>query len=87
MKLYARIQNGMVAELVRTGSDVSKMFHPELSWIEVTSVAGLAEGWTHDGNTFMPPSPVPPPPPPTLAQLEAQLSDLGAQIAALSKSQ
>jgi hypothetical protein len=86
MKIYARIQNGMVAELVSTGSDVSKMFHPELSWVDVTSVTGLAEGWTYDGTTFMPPSPVPPPPTPTLAQLEAQLSNLGAQIAALSKS-
>jgi hypothetical protein len=85
MKTYARIQGGIVAELLRTDGDITAMFHPALVWVDVSSRPEIAEGWSFDGQHFVSPS-VPPPvaPVPTIAELQAQIAALGAQLAALS---
>ena len=85
MKTYARIQDGLIAELLKTDSDITNMFNPALFWVDVSSHADIAEGWHFDGTNFTPP-PAPPPaaPLPTIAELQAQLAMIGAQLATLS---
>ncbi len=85
MNIYARIQNGAVAELIQTPTDPSSLFNPSLVW-EPVSTAGVAIGWTYSNGLF-----APPPPAvavsfaaPTLTQLQAELIALQAQIAAMT---
>lgn len=67
------------------GLAFSPLFHPDLVWLDVSNVSGIAEGWRHDGKDFTPPPPPPPPPKPevTKADLLAQLAALQAQVEAL----
>ena len=55
MKKYARIQGGLVAELLLTEGDIAAMFNPAIAWIDVTSGPAIAEGWRFDGTNFAPP--------------------------------
>jgi hypothetical protein len=83
VRIYARIADGAVAELFETAGDMSQMFNPELVWIDVTAGPAVTVGWLHDGQAFS----APPPPPPaalTIAELQAQLQSLAAQIAAFA---
>jgi hypothetical protein len=85
MKTYARIRDGFVVELLPTDGDISNMFNPALVWLDVSSQSGIAEGWSFDGEKFAPP--VMPPSPvslPTVAELQARITALSAQLAALS---
>lgn len=43
MKTYARINEGVVVELLETDGDITKMFHPDLIWIEVTGSASVGD--------------------------------------------
>jgi hypothetical protein len=87
MKKYARIQGGLVAELLMTEGDIAAMFNPAIVWIDVTSGPAIAEGWSFDGANFAPP-PAPPlaPSAPTILQLQAQIAALAAELAALSNA-
>lgn len=71
MKTYSRVQDGVVMELVSTGGDISMMYPPVMTWIECTSIAGIAPGWVYDGGSFAAP---PPPPAPTVAQALGSLA-------------
>jgi hypothetical protein len=85
MKIYARIDNGLVAELLSTNGNIAAMFNPAIVWIDVTSQQGIAEGWSFDGTNFSPPPALPPVPAPlTIADMQAQIATLAAQLAALS---
>lgn len=85
MKTYARIQDGQVAELLRTDGDIANMFNPALVWSDVSSHPEVTEGWHFDGTNFTPPSAPPTTAPvPTLAELQEQLAAINAQLAALS---
>jgi hypothetical protein len=48
MATYARIQNGIVAELFTppAGVPIAACFHPALTWVECDSTPGVAVGWT-----------------------------------------
>ena len=85
MKMYARIDAGVVAELLRTEADPAKLFHPSLRWV-VTTDPAIAVGWVAKADTFVPP-PMPEAPAasaPTLMQLHARILELEAQVAALA---
>ncbi len=85
MRTYARIQNGTVAELLKTDGDITHMFNPALVWVDVSSQADVAEGWHFDGTTFTAPATNHTlAQAPSIAELQAQLAALSAQIAALS---
>jgi len=85
MRTYARIQDGMVAELLRTDGDITKMFNAALVWMDVSSQPDVAEGWRVAGENFAPPVvALPLAPAPTIADLQAQVAALAAQLAALS---
>jgi hypothetical protein len=86
MKTYARIANNSVAEILVSATNPSLLFHPALRWVDVTVQPSIKIGYVLRNNVFEPP---PPPVPvsiqaPTLAQLQAELATLSAQIAAFS---
>ena len=85
MKTYARIENGIVAELLKTDGDITRMFNPALVWVDVSSRADVIQGWQFDGVDFTAPAaPHTIAQAPSIAELQAQLATLSAQIAALS---
>lgn len=83
MKMFSRIENGVVAELFSTHARMSDLFHPSLNWVEVTSGQPVCVGWLYADGNFFPPPASPPAPPPTLAELQAQVAALTAQLAAI----
>jgi hypothetical protein len=86
MRTYARIQNGRVAELVTTSSDISTMFHLALTWVDASSVVGIEEGWTCDGSGFSKAAiPVGAQSAVTISEMQAQLAIFAAQLETLSK--
>ncbi len=66
MSLYARVLDNLVRELFFTDADITTLFHPDLVWVNVDNVIGIAEGWTADqvGGSwkFKPYTPPPPTP-------------------------
>ena len=85
MKTYARIQNEVVAELLTTDLDIAGCFNPTLIWVDVSAVSGIAPGWQQDPSGFSPPAATAAPPePPSLAQLQAAIAAISAQLAALT---
>jgi hypothetical protein len=85
MKKFARIKDGLVAELLMTEGDIATMFNPALLWIDVSSGPGIAEGWSFDGTNFAPPpAPAASPSAPTISELQARVATLAAELAALS---
>jgi hypothetical protein len=88
MKTYARLVNGIVAELLTTAANPAQLFYPTLQWIDVTSQSGIQVGYIQSGAGFTaPPAPTPVViQTPSLAQLQSELSALSAQIAALAPS-
>lgn len=85
MRTYARIQDGIVAELFRTDGDITAMFNPALLWVDISNHPDVTENWRYDGSVFTAPTAPPPQQPvPTINELQAQISLLGAQLAALS---
>jgi phage tail protein X len=85
---YARIQSGVVAELLTTADEISEMFVPSLTWIDLSATPEVAEGWTYDGAQFAAPvvSTTLSANPPGLAELQSQIAALSAQIAASAKT-
>lgn len=84
MKTFARIDGQVVAELLTTDLDITERFNSALIWIDVSSVIGISPGWQQRATNFVPPPAPPAPIAPSLAQLQAQLSAISVQIAALS---
>jgi hypothetical protein len=85
MKTYARIDNGVVAELLHTDKDIRSMFNPALVWVDVSAQPEVTEGWSFDGSHFAPPSePAGTEQAPTITELQVQLTALSARIAALA---
>jgi len=37
MKKFARVQDGTVVEVINTDGDITKMFHPDLIWVEANA--------------------------------------------------
>lgn len=61
---YARIESGIVAELVNVteGVDISELYHPDLIFVDVSRVDPLPDdGWTYADGVFAEPVYVPTP--------------------------
>jgi hypothetical protein len=86
MRIFARVQNSMVVELLSTDAAIATLFHPGLVWVDVSQQPMVKEGWAYDGTRFTAPALTPPDPlPPTLGDIQAQIDVLRAQVAALTK--
>jgi hypothetical protein len=88
MRIFARIQDGRVAELFRCPTNILSMFHPTLVWVDVSSEnSTIAEGWRYDGSVFSPPPLAQPVTSPTLIDdIHKQLIALAAQVEAIKQS-
>jgi hypothetical protein len=43
MNKFARIHDGCVAELLETDGDITQMFHPDLTWVEVAGDVSVGD--------------------------------------------
>jgi hypothetical protein len=88
VRKYARVQDGTVVELLVTEGSISKLFVPELTWVDASSVPSVAEGWCFKDGQFS--EPTPPKAPglnlPTLAELRQQLALLEVRISDIEKA-
>ena len=94
MTLYARIQDGVVAEIIEItdGPTLEERYHPDIVAQCVTlkgaQVQNVTPGYTYDGSSFT--APVAPEAPavaePTKAELLAQIAALMAKVEALPDS-
>ena len=86
MRTYARVENGMVAEIIGTSVDINSLFHPSLHWVDVTEQT-VQVGWMqgNDGTFTLPPLPGPAPmlTLPSLVELLAEITALREQVAQL----
>ena len=83
MKTYARIADGVVAELLVTGEDISALFHPCLRWLAVADPR-IQVGWREGSDGFAAPPPmVDALHAPSLTELRTELAMLTARVAAL----
>ena len=80
MKTYARIENGLVAELIETDGDIAEMFHPSLTW--VLASADVAIGDEYVAGQFDRPQPPAPPSavPTSISPAQARLALLHAGL-------
>jgi hypothetical protein len=72
MTLYARVQDGVVAELFTPpdGVSIASCFVASIAAMFVAAPDGVQQGWTYDGSAFAAPTP---PPPPNIQQQAAAL--------------
>ncbi|AVG74498.1 MULTISPECIES: hypothetical protein [Pantoea] len=55
MKTYVRIEKNIVKELFSTEEKITKLFHPDMHWVDITaSGVKISEGWNYINNTFIP---------------------------------
>jgi hypothetical protein len=79
VSIFARIQDGIVAELFTppAGVPIGACFHSALTWVDCTATPAVVPGWTYTGSVFAAP---PAPPAPTLAQQASAMLGMGCQI-------
>ncbi|HBO5585616.1 TPA: hypothetical protein L4556_002036 [Pseudomonas aeruginosa] len=56
MAMYARIWNGVVAEVFETDQDISTLFHPDIVWVDISDehpMPGVL--WVFSQGVFSPP--------------------------------
>ncbi|HUB11003.1 MAG TPA: hypothetical protein VMB34_03525 [Acetobacteraceae bacterium] len=87
MKKFARIQDGRVVELTTCVGDITEMFHPGLTWVDISiQNDGVAEGWNYDGALFSPPTyPTALVPSMAMGDIQAQIALLSAQLEAIGR--
>jgi hypothetical protein len=84
MKRFARIESGAVVEIVETDKAIATLFHPGLSWMDVTGQS-VAIGDVQKGASFAGPPKQTHPAMPTVAELQAEIAHLAARLDALTK--
>ena len=52
MNRYARIQDGLVAEVFETEHDITTLFHPALVWVRVPEGQSVEDGWAYENGSF-----------------------------------
>jgi hypothetical protein len=56
-RIYARVDGGAVMEMFATTGDITTMFHPSLTWVEITSISPQPQvGWSYAAGVFSAPS-------------------------------
>ena len=84
MTIIARIAGDQVAELIEipVGATLEEMFHPDLvaAMVEVPAGVEVAERWTWDGSSFLPPAPPTPAVPASITRTQGLIALLGVGI-------
>lgn len=59
MKTYVRIYENAVVEVISTDRDIAAMFHPALSWVDISATKPKpGVGWIYEDEVFrVPPDP------------------------------
>ncbi len=57
MTMYARVEQGVVRELVETDQRIEELYHPDLLWVNVQGLSGVCPGWIARREGFAPPEP------------------------------
>jgi hypothetical protein len=92
MRTYARILNGVVVELFTTAAAIGTLFNPAIIWVDVTGNTTVQIGWVQQsgGGFVAPPTATVPTGAAvavvSLANLQAQLSALQAELTALTNA-
>lgn len=92
MKTYARLESGVVAELLTTGANITTLYNPNLVWVDVTGNTTIQIGWVQQsGGGFAAPAAAIIPQGASvavvsLANLQAQLSSLQNELTALTNA-
>ncbi|MGA9865698.1 MAG: hypothetical protein WBQ75_04580 [Acetobacteraceae bacterium] len=86
MKIYARLQDGRVAETFVGAGAIGELFHPSLVWIDITASPQVRVSWMYDGEQFHSPALIVAPEAISLAQLQAELSNLTQRISAFARA-
>lgn len=81
MKRYARIEDGLVVEVMSTDADICQLFHKDLKWVLVNNI-DVTIGWRQEGDALSPPPPVPVV---TAKDPSVQRSEIQTEIALLGK--
>jgi hypothetical protein len=56
MRIWARLHEGVVVEVVRTARPIKSLFHPSIAWVEATATPCIEPGWHRRGEDFVPPA-------------------------------
>lgn len=58
MRVYARIEKGIVAEILEIDGEIDGRFHSSLLWVEITTLSPRpGQLWRYQGGKFLPPAP------------------------------
>lgn len=76
MQKYARIQGGIVAELIELadGADIAQFFTPAIASTMAKCGPQVQPGWTYDGVAFAEPAPLAPTTPNSVSMRQARLA-------------
>ena len=55
MTMYARVEQGVVRELLETEQQIEELYHPDLLWVDVADMQGVYPGWVVGDAGFAPP--------------------------------
>ena len=57
MTIYARVEQGVVRELVETNQPIKDLYHPDLIWANIQDIPEVSPGWVMTQDGFSPPEP------------------------------
>lgn len=55
MTMYARVEQGVVRELLETEQRIEELYHPDLLWVNIQDTPDVSPGWTVGHEGFAPP--------------------------------
>ena len=55
MTTYARVEQGVVRELLETEQRIEELYHPDLLWVNIRDVPEVRPGWIMGDEGFAPP--------------------------------
>lgn len=89
MTAYARVERGVVRELMETDQRIEDLYHPDLLWVGIRNTPGICPGWVVGPEGFVPPEPetvATATPVIDVAELGRQVDELREQIRMLASN-
>lgn len=87
MTMYARVEQGVVRELVETDQPIEDLYHPDLFWVDARDMPGVCPGWIVTRDGFSPPEPekvAAATPTIDIAELLSRVNELGEHVRMLT---